>query len=179
MAQGLPPLVWWEGTERDELIAIRKGTINSDLVLKQFDEIEADTNKLMTTLPKETDVSTLNRFLVEWRLKGLSLPIPPLTASSHTNKKLKEEAENLLKKHLKGNFDIVCVVPIGSLVYGTFDEGDLIEPDFLVVYVSPIDQVVSIGFDPKKVYHNGVETEKFNFARGKSIFCKSLITKKE
>jgi hypothetical protein len=165
MAQGLPPRVWWEGADRDELISIRKGSANSDEVLKQFDEIEADTNKLMTKLPKETDVPTLNRFLVEWRLKGLSRPVPLLKVS-RDNKKLKEEAENLLKKHLKGTFDLVCVVPIGSLVYETVEEGDKVEPDYLVIYVSPIEEVVSIGFDPKKIYNSGVESEKFNFARG-------------
>lgn len=75
MQQGLPPRVWWEGDDREELMAIRTGKSG-----KTFDEVAAQVKaeidsvkdgRIDASIPDHLDMERLGNWIVEVRLPVL------------------------------------------------------------------------------------------------------------
>lgn len=80
----------------------------------------------------------------------------------NTNFKLKEMAENLLVKN-KIKATVLAVIPSGSHVYGS-NIGDELG-DYIGIYVSPLEEVLSMTPPVSRVEELGLE-QKMAFARG-------------
>jgi len=71
MVEGNPPKVWWEGKDREHLMAIRRSEVDPEKILQDYERMEKEVVNCQPKMQKEVSIDFCNKIILEHRMKNV------------------------------------------------------------------------------------------------------------